>query len=208
MQTALILPTKWSAPPSVSIPRRANGLKRAKQPSGTANASNTRQFMVTSPATPPVPNSTTAHQLNNAVQKICSVSAFGAHAPALGRPRAAKCLPVTLRLPTTSIQDNSGPSQGLRLRVLAQSNLSRRRRFKPETAFNQGEQIMVACEKPLNRLEILAIISMCGLLLIVAFRDGNLLWAIPAMTLFSLTGMALLCALLFKPDEASAFAVT
>ena len=105
MQTALILPTKWSAPPSVNIPRRANELKRAKQPSGTANASNTRRFMVTSPATPPVPNPTTAHQLNNAVQKICSVSAFGAHAPASGRPRAAKCLPVTLRRPTTS---NSG----------------------------------------------------------------------------------------------------
>ena len=40
---------------------------------------------------------------------------------------------------------------------------------------------MVAYEKPLSRLEILAIISMCGLLFIVAFRDGNLLWAIPAM---------------------------
>ena len=61
--------------------------------------------------------------------------------------------------------------------------------------------------KPLSRLEILAIISMCGLLFIVAFRDGNLLWAIPAMTLFSLTGMALLSALFFKPEEGSALAV-
>ena len=66
---------------------------------------------------------------------------------------------------------------------------------------------MFAREKPLSRLEISAIISICGLLFIVAFRDGNLLWAIPAMTLFSLTGMALLCALLFKPEEASALAV-
>ena len=66
---------------------------------------------------------------------------------------------------------------------------------------------MPACEKPLSRLEILAIISMCGLLFIVAFRDGHLLWAIPAMTLFSLTGMALLSALLFKPEEPSALAV-
>jgi hypothetical protein len=54
----------------------------------------------------------------------------------------------------------------------------------------------------------MAIISMCGLLFIVAFRDGNLLWAIPAMTLFSLTGMALLSALFFKPEEASALAVS
>jgi hypothetical protein len=65
---------------------------------------------------------------------------------------------------------------------------------------------MVAREKPLSRLEILAIISICGLLFIVAFRDGNLLWAIPAMTLFSLTGMALLSALFFNPEEASALA--
>ena len=67
---------------------------------------------------------------------------------------------------------------------------------------------MFAREKPLSRLEILAIISMCGLLFIVAFRDGNLLWAIPAMTLFSLTGMALLSALFFKPEEASTLAVS
>ena len=66
---------------------------------------------------------------------------------------------------------------------------------------------MFACEKPLNRLEILAIISMCGLLFIVAFRHGHLLWSVPAMTLFSLTGMALLPALFFKPEEASVLAV-
>jgi hypothetical protein len=67
---------------------------------------------------------------------------------------------------------------------------------------------MFARGKPLNRLEILAIISICGLLFIVAFRGGNLLWAIPAMTLFSLTGIALLCALLFKHEEPSALAVS
>ena len=65
---------------------------------------------------------------------------------------------------------------------------------------------MFVREKPLSRFEISAIISICGLLFIVAFRDGNLLWAIPAMTLFSLTEIALLCALLFKPEEASASA--
>jgi len=66
---------------------------------------------------------------------------------------------------------------------------------------------MFAREKPLNRFEMSAIISICGLLFIVAFRDSNLLWAIPAMTLFALAGTALLCALLFKPEEASAWAV-
>ena len=93
MQTALILPTKWSAPPSVNIPRRANELKRAKQPSGTANASNTRRFMVTSPATPPVPNPTTAHQLNNAVQKICSVSAFWSARPGIEAAKGGEVPP-------------------------------------------------------------------------------------------------------------------
>ena len=93
MQTALILPTKWSAPPSVSIPRRINELKRARQLSGTANASNTRRFMVTSPATPPVPNSTVAHQLNNAVQKICSVSAFLERTPSIGAAKGGEVPP-------------------------------------------------------------------------------------------------------------------
>ena len=67
---------------------------------------------------------------------------------------------------------------------------------------------MFARGKPLNRLEILAIISTCALLFIVAFGDGHLLWAIPAMTLFSLTGMVLLSALFFKPEEGSALAVS
>ena len=67
---------------------------------------------------------------------------------------------------------------------------------------------MFARGKPLNRLEILAIISMCGLLFIVAFGDGHLLWAIPAMNLFYLTGMVLLSALFFKPEEGSVLPVS
>jgi hypothetical protein len=67
---------------------------------------------------------------------------------------------------------------------------------------------MFANEKPLNRLEVSAMISTCGLLFIVAFGDGHLLWAIPAMILFSLTGMVLLSALFFKPEEGSALAVS
>jgi hypothetical protein len=48
------------------------------------------------------------------------------------------------------------------------------------------------------RLEILPIVSVCGLLFITAFRDvSHLLWSIPAMTLFLLTG-ALSCAMYFK----------
>jgi hypothetical protein len=67
---------------------------------------------------------------------------------------------------------------------------------------------MFGREKPLSCFEMSVIISICGLLFLVAFRDGNLLWAIPAMTLFSLSGMALLSALCFKPEEASALAVS
>ena len=58
---------------------------------------------------------------------------------------------------------------------------------------SQGEQIMIANEKPLSRFEVSAIISICVVLFIAAFRDlDHLSWAIPAMTLFSLTGIGLL----------------
>lgn len=48
------------------------------------------------------------------------------------------------------------------------------------------------------QFEILAIVSVCGLLFVTAFRDaGHPLWSIPAMTLFFLTA-ALSCAVYFK----------
>ena len=40
--------------------------------------------------------------------------------------------------------------------------------------------------------------AMCGLLFVAAFRVGHPLWSIPAMTLFSLTVITLLCALYAK----------
>jgi hypothetical protein len=49
--------------------------------------------------------------------------------------------------------------------------------------------------KPLIHLEILAIISLCGVLFIAAI-PGHPLWSIPAMPLFAFTGLTLLCALL------------
>ena len=51
--------------------------------------------------------------------------------------------------------------------------------------------------KPLNPFEILAIMSVCGLLFIAAQREGSLpLWSIPAMTLFAFAGLTLLYVLL------------
>ena len=39
------------------------------------------------------------------------------------------------------------------------------------------------CNKPLIQFEIMAIIAVCGLLFIAAFREvGHPLWSIPAMT--------------------------
>ena len=49
--------------------------------------------------------------------------------------------------------------------------------------------------------ELLAIISLSGLLFIAAITGvGNPLWSIPAMTLFALTGLTLLCALPFASE--------
>jgi hypothetical protein len=42
---ALTVPSTWITPPSVVTPRSANKLKRAKQLSGTASASNKSRFM-------------------------------------------------------------------------------------------------------------------------------------------------------------------
>jgi hypothetical protein len=50
----------------------------------------------------------------------------------------------------------------------------------------------------LINFDILAIASVCGLLFIAAIREVSLpLWSIPAMTLFALAGLTLLCLLPF-----------
>ena len=50
----------------------------------------------------------------------------------------------------------------------------------------------------LNPFEILAIVSVCGVLFMAAHREvGLALWTIPAMTLFTVAGLTLLCVLLF-----------
>jgi hypothetical protein len=65
-----------------------------------------------------------------------------------------------------------------------------------EAAFKLREQIMFTHQRPLIRFEILAIISICGLLFVVAVREaGHQLWSIPAMTLFLLSGMMFVYAL-------------
>ena len=62
--------------------------------------------------------------------------------------------------------------------------------------------------KLLNCFELLAVISVCGLLFIVAHREvGLALWSIPAMTLFAAAGLTLLSVLLFAgaPNPFEAF---
>ena len=55
--------------------------------------------------------------------------------------------------------------------------------------------------KPLIHLDILTIASVCGLLFIAAIREiGLSLWSIPAMTLFAVAGLTLLCILPFAAD--------
>jgi hypothetical protein len=52
--------------------------------------------------------------------------------------------------------------------------------------------------KSLIRLEILTIASVCGVLFIAAVREVGLPpWSIPAMTLFAVAGLTLLCLLPF-----------
>ena len=59
------------------------------------------------------------------------------------------------------------------------------------------------CNRPLIQFEIMAIIAVCGLLFIAAFREvDHPLWSITAMTLFSLTGITLLCTLYAKASYA------
>ena len=53
-------------------------------------------------------------------------------------------------------------------------------------------------EKSLIHFEILTIMSLCGLLFIAAIREvGVPLWSVPAMILFALAGVTLLCTLPF-----------
>jgi hypothetical protein len=55
--------------------------------------------------------------------------------------------------------------------------------------------------KSLIHLEILTIASVCGLLFIAAIREVSLpMWSIPAMTLFAIAGLTLLCILPFAGD--------
>jgi hypothetical protein len=55
--------------------------------------------------------------------------------------------------------------------------------------------------KSLIHLEILTIASVCGLLFIAAIQEvGVPLWSIPAMTLFAIAGLTLLCILPFAGD--------
>ena len=55
--------------------------------------------------------------------------------------------------------------------------------------------------KSLIRLELLTIASVCGLLFIAAVREVGLPpWSIPAMTLFAVAGLTLLCVLPFAGD--------
>jgi hypothetical protein len=55
--------------------------------------------------------------------------------------------------------------------------------------------------KSLINFDILAIASVCGLLFIAAIREVSLpLWSIPAMILFALAGLTLLCLLPFAGE--------
>jgi hypothetical protein len=55
--------------------------------------------------------------------------------------------------------------------------------------------------KSLIHFDILTIASVCGLLFIAAIREVGLPpWSIPAMSLFALSGLTLLCILPFAGD--------
>src|SRR5262245_5486710 len=86
-----------------------------------------------------------------------------------------------------SIQNDSGPPQGLVLRLMTWSTRQR------------GDFAMTSDpRKSLVNFDILAIASVCGLLFIAAIREVGLsLWSIPAMTLFAVAGLTLLCILAF-----------
>ena len=87
-------------------------------------------------------------------------------------------------------QNNSGPPQGLVLRPMAWLNRQR------------GDFAMTSDpRKSLIHLDIPTIASVCCLLFIAAIREAGLpLWSIPAMTLFAVAGLTLLCILPFAAD--------
>jgi hypothetical protein len=69
---ALTVRSRWITPPSVITPRSANKLKKAKQLSGTASASNKSRFManVSVSGFAVQPNFSLPRRSDNAVQKI------------------------------------------------------------------------------------------------------------------------------------------
>jgi hypothetical protein len=78
-----------------------------------------------------------------------------------------------------------------------------RRAIAAKRSQERGSPMKSECNRPLIQFEIMAIIAVCGLLFIAAFREvGHPLWSIPAMTLFSLTGITLLCTLYAKASHA------
>jgi hypothetical protein len=89
-----------------------------------------------------------------------------------------------------SIQNISGLPQGLDHRLMAWSTRQR------------GDFAMTPDpRKSLINFDILAIVSVCGLLFIAAIQEiGLSLWSIPAMTLFAVAGLTLLCILPFAGD--------
>jgi hypothetical protein len=56
------------------------------------------------------------------------------------------------------------------------------------------------------QVEILTIASVCGVLFIAALTEVSLpLWSIPAMTLFAIAGLTLLCVLPFAAEPRRRF---
>jgi hypothetical protein len=90
------------------------------------------------------------------------------------------------RLQPAEIQNISDLPQGLVLHVMAWSTPSAR-----------GFAMTSDPGKSLISFDILAIVSVCGLLFIAAIREVSLPWSIPAMTLFAVAGLTLLCILPF-----------
>ena len=108
-------------------------------------------------------------------------------------PLGAVCLSnavSALSRPLRRIQNNSGLSQGRASRSTIPSP-------GLHSLGSQKESPMIPDPvKTLIQFEIPAIISVCGLLFVAAIQKlGHPLWAIPAMTLFSVAGMALFYAL-------------
>jgi hypothetical protein len=78
-----------------------------------------------------------------------------------------------------------------------------RRAIAARRSQERGSPMKSECNKSLIQFEIMAIIAVCGLLFIAAFREvGQPLWSIPAMTLFSLTVITLLCTLYANASHA------